>query len=157
MKIHILKNNKNEIHMQNLTRARKEKKKISTFCIKVSGEWKKKVVSAWNGFLLNVFNSMGYLRWWGKLFHAKEPEKEKLVLKISILVPGKRCLFPLTWRRSKIWDLSGTVGLCREQPFALEHICWVIVVCLESVVWEHSTFVCSTYGGGGGGGVTLWI
>ena len=26
---------------------------------------------------------MGCLRWWAKLFHAKEPEKEKLVLKIS--------------------------------------------------------------------------
>ena len=43
---------------------------------------------------------MGYLRWWAKLFHAKEPEKEKLVLKTSILVLGKSCLFPSTWRRS---------------------------------------------------------
>jgi len=40
----------------------------------------------WNTFLLNVFNSMGYLRWGAKLFHAKEPEKEKLILKIAILV-----------------------------------------------------------------------
>jgi len=58
------------------------------------------LASAWNAFLLNVFNSMGYLRWWAKLFHAKEPEKEKLVLKISVLVLGKSCLFPWTWRRS---------------------------------------------------------
>ena len=32
---------------------------------------------------------------------AKEPEKEKLVLKISVLVLGKSCLFPWTWRRSQ--------------------------------------------------------
>ena len=51
------------------------------------------LVSAWNAFLLNVFNSIGYLRWWRELFHAKEPEKEKLVLKISILVLGKSCVF----------------------------------------------------------------
>ena len=41
------------------------------------------------------------------------------------------------------WDLSDTAGLCRERPFALEHICWAIVVCLKGVVWEHSTFLCS--------------
>ena len=84
--------------------------KYNTFCVKMSGEWGKEnktnphqggLVSAWNAFLLNVFTSMGYLSWWGKLFHNKEPEKEKLVLKISILVLGKSCLFPWTWRRSE--------------------------------------------------------
>ena len=59
------------------------------------------LASAWNAFLLNVFNSMGYLRWRAGLFHAKEPEKEKLVLKISVLVLGKSCLFPWTWRCSE--------------------------------------------------------
>ena len=118
-------------------RRRKKRKKKKKVKRSIQGG----LASAWNAFLLNVFNSMGYLRWWAKLFHAKEPEKEKLVLKISILVLGKSCLFPWTWRRS--WDLSDTARLCREQPFALEHICWAIVVCLKGVVWEHSTFVCS--------------
>ena len=77
-------------------RARKKEKRKKKSVKKYQGG----LASAWNAFLLNVFNSMGYLRWRAKLFHAKEPEKEKLVLKISILVLGKSCLFPWTWRRS---------------------------------------------------------
>ena len=99
------------------------------------------LVGAWNAFLLNVFTLMGYLRWWGKLFDAKEPEKEKLVLKIWILVLGKSCLFPWTWRHSEgIMRSFRYMGLWGEQPFALKHICWVIAVCVEAVVWEHSIF-----------------
>ena len=57
--------------------------------------------SSWNAFLFNVFNSIRYLRRWGKLFHANVPEKKKLILKISVLVLGKSCLFQWTWRRSE--------------------------------------------------------
>ena len=104
------------------------------------------LVRAWNGFLLNVFNFMGHLRWWGKLFHANEPEKETLVLKISILALGKSCLFPWTWRRSKgIMRSFKYCGVLPWTTFALKHICWVILVCLEGVVWEHITFDCSPY------------
>ena len=37
----------------------------------------------------------GYLRWWAKLVHAKEPEKVKLVLKIALLVLCK------SWERER--------------------------------------------------------
>ena len=53
-----------------------------------------KSVNAWKASLLNIFRCIECLRRRGKLFHAKEPEKERLVLKISILALGKSCLFP---------------------------------------------------------------
>ena len=40
-----------------------------------------KFVNAWKASLLNIFRCIGCLRGWGKLFHAKEPEKKRLVLK----------------------------------------------------------------------------
>ena len=41
-----------------------------------------KLVDAWKAFLLNVFKWIEYLRRRGKLFYAKQPEKERLVFKI---------------------------------------------------------------------------
>ena len=58
---------------------------------------------------------------------------------------NKICLNQREDGQKESWDLSGTVGLCREQPFALEYISWVLVVCLEGVVSEHNTFDCSPY------------
>ena len=84
--------------------------------------------------------------WDGEVNYStlKGPGKEKLVLKISILVLGK---IVYSNEREDIQkesrDLSGIERLCREQPFALEHICWGKGVCLERVIWELSTFYCS--------------
>ena len=72
------------------------------------------LISAWNAFPLNVSNSSRYLRWWGKLFHPKEPEKEKLVWKISVLVLGKFCLFPWTRRRSE--GIVRSFRYCKTLP-----------------------------------------
>ena len=93
-------------------RARKKERKRT---IKKYHFYQGGLASAWNAFLLNVFNSMGYLRWWAKLFHAKEPEKEKLVLKISILVLGKSCLFPRKWRRSE--GITRSFRYCGALPW----------------------------------------
>ena len=94
--------------------------------------------SAWNAFLCNVFNFMAYLRWRGKLLHAKEPKRGKLVKKISITVLGKRVYsHEREDAQKKSWDLLSTVELSCEQPFALEHTCWVIAVYLTRVIWEH--------------------
>ena len=91
-------------------RARKKERKRS---IK---KYQGGLASAWNAFLLNVFNSMGYLGWWAKLFHAKEPEKFKLVLKISILVLGKTVYsHEHEDVQMESWDISDNAGLCREQ------------------------------------------
>ena len=43
------------------------------------------LINAWNAFLLSVFKCREYLRRRGKLFHFKEPEKERLVLKYQFL------------------------------------------------------------------------
>ena len=121
-------------------RKRKEKKRKRKRNIK---KYQVGLASAWNAFLLNVFNSVGYLRWWVKLFHANEPEKEKLVLKLSILVLGKSCLFPWTWRRSE-----GTMSFfryCGVLPWTTFCIRTQLLSnsCLKWVVWEHNTLVCS--------------
>ena len=41
--------------------------------------------------LLNVFKCIEHLKRKGKLFHAKEPGKKRLVLKITIFALGKSC------------------------------------------------------------------
>ena len=96
-------------------RTRKGEKKSIHFVSRCLANGRKKyqggLDSAWSAFLFNVFHSMGYLRRWGKLFHAKEPQKEKLVLKISVLVLGKNCLFPWTRRRSK--GITRSFRYCR--------------------------------------------
>ena len=91
---------------QGVWRTRKQRKK---------NKYQGGLVGAWNAFLLNVFNSMGYLRWWGTLFHAKEPEKEKLVLKISVLVLGNLFLFPWTRRRSE--GITRSFRYCGALPW----------------------------------------
>jgi len=103
------------------------------------------LVSAWNAFLLNVFTSMRIMKWWNKLFNAKEPEKEKLVLKISVLVLGKSRLFPWTWRRSE--RNMRSFRYCGALPWTTFCITTHLLsnCCLQGVVWEHSTFDCSPY------------
>ena len=93
---------------------------------------------------MNVFKCTEYLRRRGKLFHAKEPEKERLVLKLSILGLGKCFLvvhfffkFYFHGREDVQKEsryLSGIVELYREQPFALEHSYAITVVCLTEVI-----------------------
>ena len=68
----------------------------------------------WNTNVKLDKKMQGYLRWWGKLFHAKKPEKEKLVLKIAILVLGKSCLFPWTRRHSE--------GIIRERQWEMVRV-----------------------------------
>ena len=46
--------------------------------IEAQADWKLCELVDKNYLYLNVFTSMGYLRWWDKLVHAKEPEKEEL-------------------------------------------------------------------------------
>ena len=84
------------------------------------------LVSAWNAFRLNVFTSTRYLRWWGKLFHAKEPEKEKLVLKISVLVRHiGRSLIKMQnkrWHRIDPWGTPLVIDVSWEYvPFTSMH------------------------------------
>ena len=78
-------------------------------------------------FPSNVFNSVEYLRW-VLLFHAKDLEKEKFVLKILVLVLGKSCFFIWTRRR---WE-----GIMRSLSY-----CGVLVwtvCCVRAHLMSHS-------------------